>query len=149
MKPVRTWILIADGARARIVRNEGPGKGVEAVDGGLFEQEARATREIMSDRPGRTFDSAGSGRHSMELPTDPAREEKRLFAERLAAHLDRAAEDGAFDRLIVVAAPHTLGDLRAALSDKVRRRIHAELDKDLTKVPNDRLAAHLEDVIAL
>src|SRR5262249_34094570 len=30
MKPTRTWILIADGARARILRNDGPGKGVQA-----------------------------------------------------------------------------------------------------------------------
>jgi protein required for attachment to host cells len=149
MKPVRTWILIADGARARIVLNEGPGKGVVAVDGGLFEQDARATREIMSDRPGRTFDSAGAGRHAMELPTDPAREEKRHFAERLAEHLDGAVARNAFDRLIVVAAPSALGDLRAAVSDRVRGRILAELDKDLTKVPNDKLASHLGDVIAL
>jgi protein required for attachment to host cells len=149
MKPVRTWILIADGARARIVRNEGPGRGVEAVDGGLFEREAHATREIMSDRPGRAFDSAGAGRHAMELPTDPAREEKRHFAETLAAHLDDAVGKNTFDRLIVVAAPGTLGDLRAALSEKVRERIYAELDKDLTKVPNDKLASHLGDVIAL
>lgn len=149
MKPVRTWILIADGARARLVLNEGPGRGVEAVAGGLFEQDLRATREIMADRPGRTFDSAGTGRHAMELPTDPAREEKRHFAERLADHLDAAVSKNAFDRLIVVAAPGTLGDLRSALSDKVRSRVFAELDKDLTKVPNDKLASHLAGIIDL
>ena len=31
MKPTRTWILIADGARARILENLGPGKGVHEV----------------------------------------------------------------------------------------------------------------------
>jgi hypothetical protein len=25
MKPTRTWVLIADGARARILQNDGPG----------------------------------------------------------------------------------------------------------------------------
>ena len=33
MKPTTTWILIADGARARLFANHGPGKGVEAVEG--------------------------------------------------------------------------------------------------------------------
>ena len=149
MKPVRTWILIADGARARIVLNEGPGSGVTAVEGGLFEQDLKPTREIMADRAGRTFDSAGTGRHAMEQPTDPVRQEKRHFAHHLADHLADAVAKNAFDRLVVVAAPSALGDLRAAMSDKVRDRIHAELPKDLTKVPNDKLASHLEDVIAL
>lgn len=149
MKPVRTWILICDGAHARIMLNEGPGKGLHAVEGARFDQHARASREIMSDRPGRSFESAGTARHAMEPPTDPARAEKRHFAEHLAEHLDRAAQDQAFDRLIVVAAPHTLGDLREALSDRVRTLISAELDKDLTKIPDPKLPSHLEGVIAL
>ena len=36
MKPTTTWILIADGAHARLFANHGPGKGIEAVQGGVI-----------------------------------------------------------------------------------------------------------------
>lgn len=149
MKPVRTWILICDGAHARIMHNAGPGKGLHALNGARFDQNAHPSREIMSGRPGRSFESAGTARHAMEPPGDPARAEKRHFAERLAAHLDQAAQDTAFDRLILVAAPHTLGDLRDALPARVRGLVSAELDKDLTKIPDHKLPSHLGGVIAL
>jgi hypothetical protein len=32
MKPTTTWILIADGAHARLFANHGPGKGIEALE---------------------------------------------------------------------------------------------------------------------
>ena len=33
MKPTRTWVLIADGARARILENDGPNHGLTAIEG--------------------------------------------------------------------------------------------------------------------
>ena len=70
MKPVRTWIVIADGARARIVKNAGPGRGVESDSKLVFRSEHRKLQEIMADKPGRGFDSVGKGRHAMAYGAD-------------------------------------------------------------------------------
>ncbi len=56
MKPTTTWILIADGGRAQLFANHGPGKGVEAVVGGAFDADHRADHEIVSDKKGRTHE---------------------------------------------------------------------------------------------
>ncbi len=56
MKQIRTWILIADGARARIVLNTGPGHGIEAMDGRVFRSDNLPTRDIEADRPGQSPD---------------------------------------------------------------------------------------------
>jgi protein required for attachment to host cells len=149
MKPVRTWILIADGGRGRIVENAGPGRGVRPANGMEFEAELPANRDIVSDRPGRTVESVGYARHSKEEPTDPHRELKRRFATMLCSVLERKLAEKAFDRLILVAPAATMGDLRAALSEQVRARVSAELVADLTKVPINKLDQHLADVIAL
>ena len=40
MKPVVTWVLVADGNQAKVFEHGGPGKGLTAVEGLQFEQEA-------------------------------------------------------------------------------------------------------------
>ncbi len=149
MKKTVTWILVADGARARILRNDGPGKGLQPAVDGEFSHSAPPTRELGSDRPGRTRESVGSTRHAMEPRIDWHRFEKEKFGRELAALLDGAAERNEFDRLVLVAPPRTLGDLRAALGGKARRRLRAELDKDLTRIPEQELPKHLDGVLAL
>jgi len=149
MKPVKTWILVADGARARIVVNEGPGKGVKQLEGADFRAEHPSSGDVMADRPGRSFESSGSGRHAMEPTSDAHRLAKQAFVKEIAGFLQRQAQKKSFDRLIILAPPQALGDLRAALSDAVRTLVTAELAKDLTPVPNEDLAKHLSDVLAV
>jgi protein required for attachment to host cells len=149
MKPVRTWIVIADGARARIVKNAGPGRGVEADSNLVFRSEHRKLQEIMADKPGRGFDSTGKGRHAMAYGTDAVREDERHFLQSLAERLEKEAMADAYDRLVLIAPPRALGDLRPFLSKPVKNRVHDEIAKDLTQLPNDRLADHLSAVINL
>ena len=149
MKPIRTWILVADGARARVLENTGPGKGVSEVPGMEFAQDALRNREIWADRPGRSFESADQSRHAMEPPTDPKKMAEAAFVAGLVEMLDGKLRAGAFDRLVLVAAPHALGDIRKAMPKGLAGVVHAELAKDLTKVPNTEMDKHLGEVIAV
>ena len=148
--PNRTWILIADGARARVLAQE---KDFAALEPAFEHEELTGStaqsREIASDRPGRSFDSGGQGRHAMEPPTDPQRYAKFAFARELATRLEEAAHAGRFARLVLVAAPKTLGDLRELLPAAVKAKVVAEIDKDLTKVPRPELAKHLAPVLKI
>ncbi len=147
MKPVRTWILLADGARARVVCNLGPGKGVSEVADMTYEGDNRRTGEVMADRPGRSFDSTGQHRHAMEPPTDAQRELKRGFADKIIQALQDKHDNDAFDRLIIVAAPATLGDLRKAMPKSLQQIVHAQVPKDLVNLPDTELNQHLSDVL--
>jgi protein required for attachment to host cells len=147
MKATRTWILIADGARARILQNDGPGKGLHEVKGLVFHGDHASTHEIMSDREGRSHSSVGPGRSAIESHSDPHRELKKKFAHQLADALAHGLQQKAYDRLVIVAAPSALGDLRAALSEQVRAKVTGEVAKDLTKTPDGEVAEHLRDVL--
>jgi protein required for attachment to host cells len=149
MKPRRTWILIADGARARIAVNEGVGKGIRPVFNHEFAAPHPPTREFGSDRPGRYSAPTAGGRHAVEAPVDRHEYEKFLFAKDLAAVVERAASGKQFDRLVLVAPPTALGRLRLALTPRTRRMISAEISKDLTHVPFRELPAFLGDAIAV
>lgn len=149
MKPTTTWILIADGAHARIFSNSGPGKGIVAVKGGVMEGDHRPDDELVSDSLGRSFESSGNMRHAIAPRTDPHRELKRTFAVQLAEMLDQRLAEKAYDRLVIVAPPSALGDLRAALSEHVKPLVSAELNKDLVKTPTVELPQHLAEVLAV
>jgi len=149
MKPIRTWIVLADGARARILVNLGPGKGLKPILSREDESVRKPTREQGTDRPGRVYDRGGQGRHAMEPRVDWHEFEKTRFAKDLSHLLDRAALDKAFDRLVLVAPPTALGNLRTALNVQTKRLITGEVPKDLTKAQDQDLPAKLADTIAL
>ena len=150
MKPTVIWIVLADGDQAKVFENDGPGKGLHAIRELAMEQDHLAAHDIMADRPGRASNPAGpNSRAAVDYRTDPVDLRERRFLERLARTLADRQADGAYDRLIIVAPPRALGELRPALSDSVRGAILAELPKDLTNTPTDQLGAHLSDVLAI
>jgi protein required for attachment to host cells len=143
-----TWVVVADGARARVFQLR---KSRKAILEPAWEHQPVGSnlpsREIASDRPGRTYDRAGEGRHAKEPPTDPARHEKERFAREIVQRLDDARKQQAFRSLIVVAPPQFLGDLRAAMSTQLEASVTAELNKDLSKLKPAEIIEHLKDVI--
>jgi protein required for attachment to host cells len=149
MKKTVTWILIADGTQARVLEHNGPGKGLATVKGLDWSIPPLQSQDIDSDRPGRGHSSGGSARSSMEPKTDPAQHREAEFVRSVAHELDRHAKDGAFDRLVIAAAPIALGNLRKVLSDFVKKTVVAELDKDLTNVPTPNVDKHFDGIIAV
>jgi protein required for attachment to host cells len=147
--PPVTWVVVADGAHARIYASNGIGKGLTPVPGGTLDSPNLKGREIASDRPGRAFDSAGQGRHAMESEEDPQRHESVEFVREVAKLLEDRAKAHAYDRLVLVAAPRTLGDLRAALDKNAKALVAAEIDKDLVAFQADDIAKRISDAIVL
>lgn len=147
MKLDRTWILIADASRAKVLLYRGPGHKLKTVEGMSLAFDHKQASDILSDKPGRSFESIGATRHAVSPRSDPERLEEKRFAHEIAERLDTEARNASFERLIVVAPPTMLGDLRQALTPRLTHLLGATLDKDLTKTPEAKLAAHLASVL--
>ncbi len=135
--PHDAWVLVGDGEKAIILRNEGDAEYPNLVVERSFEHENPPTREQGTDRPGRYKDppaTTNSQRSAFEA-TDWHRIEKSRFAKAIAERLYKLAHANRFEKLIVVAPPATLGDLRGAFHEEVTRRVVAEVDKTLTQHP--------------
>ncbi len=131
----RTLIVFADGARARFFEpSEDTRTLVSAQPAHMIAPKSRRpTRDIVTDRAGRAFSSAGGGiRHALEPRHDYRKLEKHNFTAALAEALDEACGRGDFDRLVVVAPRRSLGELRALLSPQARKSVSHEIAKDLT-----------------
>jgi protein required for attachment to host cells len=79
--------------------------------------------------------------------SDPVQVREERFVKSVAEQLEVMRQQGRFDRLIIAAAPSALGDIRPALSDRVKEAIVAELPKDLTNVPRPQLERHFEALL--
>lgn len=149
MKAIVTWILVADGAEARLFVNDGPGKGLAPLSGVNISETRVRNQELARSRPGRAFHTAGPNRSGLNPRTDPVQQREAEFVQGLAAMLDEKRAAGAFDRLIIAAAPTALGVIRRALSPAVESVLLAEIPKNLTNVPTDRMAPHFSGTLAV
>lgn len=147
MKPVRTWVLIADGGHAKVLETHGAGSGLEAQADMVFSADLPRSHELLTDRAGRSYESHGHARHAKGDSVDPHRELKRAFAKMLGKVLGTKLAEDRFDRLVLVAPPPALGDLREALPKKVRAKVAGEVAQDLVKTPKSRIWPHLEVVL--
>lgn len=142
-----TWVLIADSEKALFLRNDldemTPDLNVVRIE----EQENPSDREQSANRPGRMQDT-GVGQRSALDDTDWHELAKERFADDLADILYKQAHKGAFKRLVIVAAPQTLGALRPKLHKEVVEKVVAEVDKDLTNHPLDKVEAMLKAELA-
>lgn len=131
--PHDAWILVGDGRKALVLRNEGDAvypnlKTTQVLDGGRVP----STAELGTDKPGRAVQSADGRRSGMDQ-TDWHELAETRFAGDVAQKLNARADE--ISALVVVAPPRTLAELRDSFSEKVRARVIAEVDKDLTKHP--------------
>lgn len=146
----KTWVVVADGARARIFSPDRKlGKLVPAGPSNLVSPASRQrTRDLKSDRPGRGFSAARSGaRHAFEPPHDYHKLEKHRFMVTLAGVLEDARGRGVFDDLILVAPRRSLGELRGLLAKPVLECVSHEVAKDLTGEPPSSLRRRLQPLL--
>lgn len=145
-KKVVTWVLVADATHATVFINDGPGRGLNPADSPIFKSDVpHYTREAVSDRGGRSQGAGGAGRHGIEQPTDTKRHAEAEFAREVAQVIGQAALDRKYDRLMLIAPPKALGDLRAELPKHALDRLTHEIAKDLIHLNGQDLARHLAE----
>jgi protein required for attachment to host cells len=139
----RTWVLAADGRRARLYVE--PRRGAALTPDWSMEIGPEDRFELQ-DRPPRSFDRMGAGRHSMEGKFEPHEEEERRFLRRVAARVAEAAQAKAFDYLALAAPPRALGRLREALPPPVLAMVTAETAKDVLGEGAERMRERLAEL---
>lgn len=144
MKPIVTWVVIANTRNVSVLVNRGPGTGLELLDGVGWQS---AEAEDPRDRAGSSHSIAGHSSDSVEQ-SDPQQKVDKAFAGQVVQHLGQALSSGLYDRLIVSAGPHMLGLLREHYDTRLRAALIGEVAKDLTDQSTEAVMAHIEDIIA-
>lgn len=145
MKPVVTWIVLANARSAKVLAHFGFSKGLVPV----ADQEWVAPKvPVAKDRAGLGHSIAGPGVAAMEQ-TDLKAVYDAKFAKTIITHIAKAQAEKRFDRLIVIASPHMLGLLRSQFTKPIRDVLVGEVSKDLLHQPCNAVAHHLDELIAV
>jgi protein required for attachment to host cells len=146
--PIR--IVVADQSDARLYELAARGEPLAFVRELQNPQAHLHERDLVSDRPARRFANApGTRRRGAVVHHATGGENtahKRLaehFARQLADELEKERAAGAYDRLVIMAAPAFLGMLRAQIGKAVRACVVAEVHHDLVHQPEEVVRAHL------
>ncbi len=129
-----TWVVVADGEKALFLCNKSgavsPSLAVERIE----QQDNPPQSEQVSDRPGRRADNGYAQRSAME-EADWHQLAKDRFAAQLSDILKRMVQRGKIKRMVLVAPPRVLGELRDQMHDTVTKTVIAQIPKTLTGHP--------------
>lgn len=129
-----TWVLVGDGRKALLAVNAGDALSPDLRKLDVSVDDNPPTHQQGTDVPGRAFSSVGAIRSAVGQTDWHTLQEDR-FAAAMAERINRAAAERQFDEILVVAPPKILADLRRAFSAEAKKRVVAEIAKDLTKHP--------------
>ena len=142
----KTRVLVADGAHALVLRNDGDAQSPNLRLVRAYEQDNPATRDQGADKPTRTQDSFGR-RSSIET-TDWHRVAEDRFVHQIAEDMAADLARGEFEDFILVAPPIALGEFRKASNAALAKATTLEIHKDLTKHPLDEVEKIITKALA-
>lgn len=118
--PMNALIVVVDGEGGNLYRNRAGDGTVKLEHTGDL-----GPKELADDGP------AGS-RPAGDTPKGL---DEATFAKQVAQYLNRQAQRGSFDHLVLAADPQTLGQIRPSLHQEVTKRMVKEVAKDLVNSP--------------
>ena len=139
-----TWILTANRSSASLFESDWPGKSMRRIQDIPHPQGRKQNRDIDTDKPGRSFDSFGQGRHAMSTEQEPTEHIAQQFAMDLAELLNKGRVTHAYVKLVLMAEPKFLGILRAALDKNTAALVVQTVNKELLNVKEEDLTKYLE-----
>jgi protein required for attachment to host cells len=140
MKHTKTWVIVANGETARLFDFSGRGRPLVPLDDHVWH--APIVNEV-ADAQGVTHSSVGTSQHRL-APRNGPDKASDAFANEIAEKLSVAARTGAFEQLVIVAAPRMMGLLRDRLDTAVLAKIWLEIDKDFTQMPLEKIDGALD-----
>ena len=139
-----TWILTANRSSASLFESDWPGKSMRRIQDIPHPQGRMQNKDIGTDKPGRSFDSVGQGRHAMSTEQEPTKHIAQQFARDLGELLNKGRVTHAYEKLVLMAEPKFLGILRAALDKNTAALVVQTVNKELLDVKEEDLANYLK-----
>ena len=158
-----TWIVAANGGRARIFAQTSPAQAPQEINDMVNTAQRMRVSETEPDNIGPTAAAgsahnigaaqggglpynakAGAPNKAYQPAHTPEQIEAERFARDIAAYLLQAQREGRFHRLVIAAAPQCLGTLRAQLDPHLLPLLQLEVAKDYTQDSAQELGRHLQ-----
>lgn len=142
-----TWIVVADRSRARIMADHGKNTELSEIRTLVNPEGAMRQCECSSDRQG-YFGGRKGALEAGDPETDFRRKTAETFAVQVVDFLETGRTSHQFGRVILLAAPSFLGNLRQKMPAPLARMVELQVDKDFSKSSPGEISAHLAKIRA-
>jgi protein required for attachment to host cells len=133
------WVLVADGERAKILVKDGAS--LLHVHPTYHADEVEVTKNKETHKPGRIRQTSKFNEHVYAPHVHWHEFKKEIFIKKIAKILNEAYTS--FAKLVVIAPPQVLGELRKKLNEHVLGKVTLEIPKDLTKFPLEEIKEYI------
>jgi protein required for attachment to host cells len=140
MKTPQTLYLLASDHSFRLVHTHGTGVAA------LGEKSAEDFPDVDFRFPREQLERSVAVHTEANARSEAVQSQRNRLARHAIAALEAQWARGGFDRIVLVAGPKMLGDLRHYQPKSLAGHVTAELHKDLMKIPLHELPAHLAEV---
>jgi protein required for attachment to host cells len=141
------WILVADSGHARILELRKKPREFHQVQELVSESQHLNSRDMVSDASGRAFHAKGPMSHSKRQRSDAHDLAEQAFSRMLVGKLEKAANLKAFEHLVLIADPKTLGRVRQYMSKALSGMVTNELNLDVVGMPLDLLQKKVRSLL--
>jgi protein required for attachment to host cells len=108
----------------------------------------RHERDLISDRPGRVINGPSGRPQAYERKASAKQHAMQVWLKQIGPSLRELIESRDCDRLVLVASPRMLGNLRKSLPASLRKLVAGEMPLDLTKASVADLKKRLRPAMA-
>ncbi|CAG4885498.1 host attachment protein [Paraburkholderia gardini] len=130
-----SWVVVADGNRARIFETSGLKLDLREIEGFADPQARTRDPSLRNGEPGQ------NAKPAQNSPDDTARDQ---FARMLVDYLDQGRLQQRFQRLRLAIEPRFLGLVRRHMTDETRKLVFDEISGDISKLAAKDIQRHLE-----
>lgn len=143
MRNTMTWVLVADGASARIFEKIKPTEKLFQIK--TLTHNHEATHDHGKDKPGRVFESGTVTRHAYEPLTDWHAHQKELFVRELVEIFIEEHQKKKFPKAYIICPPTIIGHIRKNLTPYLNKLPVVDRPK-LTEVKKDMIHQSLHKI---
>lgn len=129
----KTWVVVADSARARIFRREARWQALHEHSDLAHPESRLHDGDLKTGGRGEQHESTNRSAHSSDPSVNPSEKQAEDFARDVAHTLHSGRNRGDFEKLVLVAPPSFLGRLRLKLDHSTTQCVTQEVDKNWSR----------------
>lgn len=137
------WILVTDGAHARIFERKNKLTSIYQIKN--LTHTHTSTHEHDDGKPGRVFNRMPPIRHAYEPRTDWHEHQKEIFIQELIHVLIKEHQEKEFSRVYLICPPKIMGFLRSSILPYVKSLPFKE-KLDIKEIPKDLAHHTIEEI---
>ena len=141
---MKKLLLVADGARGRLFEMSDQTKKYVEVQDFINPEAHLSQKEFANDVQGRSFDSSGQGRHSMQNKSDSKEKSKEQFAYQLVDYLANKNSLEKINQITIVAPSKFMGYMNAKLCKSNISPVTKKIIKDISDLSTAEINKYLE-----